>query len=168
MFADNGETETGRVVYLPWIIMTGLPQAAEMLHTLAMAWGGSTGAAVFGWMIGPLAAVGLLGYLRSRYSLRTAWVGLAALLAGYTMTASLAWGYVDWLGLLFGLGCFLFLDSWRQSNRGSDAAWAGIFAGLAFGAKYTAGNLAAAGGLTLLWHIWRCRLPCVPSAAWAP
>lgn len=154
----------GRVEYLPWIIMTGLPQGTEMLYTLAMGLGGGQAAAVIGWLFGPLAAAGLLGFLRCRFDARTAWAGLAALLAGYSMITALAWGYVDWPGMLFGLALLMLLDSWRQSGRGADLAWAGVFAGLAFGAKYTAGILAIGGGLALLDHIWRRKAALVPAA----
>lgn len=154
----------GRVEYLPWLVMSGMPQTVEMIYTLAIAWGGLPLATVMGWSIGPLVSLGLLGWLRSRFDARTAWAGLAALLAGSTLLSALAWGYVDWAGMLFGLGCLALLEAWRE--RGADGLlfWAGIFAGLAFSAKYTAGNLALVGGCVLFWHIWRRRARLIPAA----
>jgi len=153
----------GRVAYLPWLAMTGMPQTNEMVYTLGMAWGGLPLATLFGWSIGPLAALGLLGWLRYRFDARTAWAGLAALLAGPTLISALAWGYVDWPGLLFGLGCLALLDAWREHGAPALLFWSGIFAGLAFSGKYTAGNLALVAGGVLLWHVWRQRARLIPA-----
>ena len=74
--------DAGRISYLPWIVMTGMPQTTEMLHTWAMALGGNEAAVTLVWVIGLLACLGLLGYLQQRWDARAAWVGAAALLAG--------------------------------------------------------------------------------------
>ncbi len=152
----------GKISYLPWIVMSGHPQTAEMLYTWAIGLGGLETAPVLGWFFCLLASLGLLGYLFQRISIRAAWVGLGALLAGYTLAVSTAWGYVDWLGLYFGLGCLVSLDRWRAENRQSDLLLAGAFAGMAMGTKYTSAVLILVAGVALTWHVWKKK------AAWWP
>jgi hypothetical protein len=85
-----------------------------MLYTWAMALAGEQAAAVLGWLTGALALAGMLGYAASRFGVRAAWISVAALLCGSTLADSLAWSYVDWFAILFGLGCIAALDSWLQ------------------------------------------------------
>jgi len=147
--------QAGRVAYLPWIMMSGMPQVTEMLYTWAMGMAGAPAATTLGWSFSLLAVLGLMGYLRQRLDLQAAWVGAASLLAGYTLAVSMAWGYVDWLDLFFGFGCLVMLDLWRQDGLPRNLVLAGAFAGLAFGTKYTAAVLLAVSGVTLLWHVWK-------------
>lgn len=156
----------GRITYLDWIVMSGHPQNAEMLYTLAISFGGSEAAALFGWVFAPLTAVGLLGYLRPRLGARPAWVSLAALFAGYSLTTATADAYVDWLGLLFGFACLVLMEHWEQAYHKRDILLAGMFAGLALGTKYTAGVLGLTAGVALLWHIWRNRWPLLKNLGW--
>lgn len=155
--------QDGRIGYLPWIAMTGMPQVSEMLYTWAMSLGGAQAAALLGWMAAGLALLGLLGYLRMRLSANAAWVGIAALLAGYTLAIASAWAYVDLFGLYFGVGCLIALDGWRTYGKKSWLVLAGISAGLAFGTKYTAGVLAIAAGVTLIFHIWKSKAKALPA-----
>jgi len=155
--------QDGRIGYLPWIAMTGMPQISEMLFTWAMALGGAQAAALLGWMAAVLALLGLIGYLRMRLSARAAWVGAASLLAGYTLAIACAWAYVDWFSLYFGVGCLIALVGWRTYGKKIWLAAAGITAGLAFGTKYTAGVLAIAAGVTLLFHIWKSKAKAIPA-----
>jgi hypothetical protein len=147
----------GRVVYLPWIMKTGMPQTAEMLYTWAMAIAGGSGAAVFGWATGTVTIAGLLGYLYQRFEARTAWVGTAALMAGFTLPVALSWAYVDWWCLTFGFGALVALDQWRQRGERRALVLAGVMAGFALGTKYPAGVLGLAAGAALLLHTWRRR-----------
>lgn len=153
----------GRIAHLPWIVMSGHPQTSEMLYTWAIALGSRPAATTLGWSFALLVAVGLLGYLRQLLGTRAAWAATAALFAGYTLAVATAWGYVDWLGLTFGLGCLVSLDRWRQEARRSDLLLAGAFAGLALSTKYTAGVLGLAAGITLTWHCWKCRRQFLPT-----
>ncbi|HQN43018.1 MAG TPA: hypothetical protein PLA25_02710 [Anaerolineaceae bacterium] len=156
--------DNGRVAYLPWQVMSGMPQNAEMIYLLAMLLGGGPAATTVGWAFGLLALAGWLGYLADRLGPRPAWVGLAALTAGYSMVMLTAAGYVDWLALWFGLGVLVLLDDWRQNGGGHTLALAGVFAGLAVGAKYTAGVIALAGLGALAWHTWKRRDAFIPRA----
>jgi hypothetical protein len=147
----------GRVEYLPWIMKTGMPQTAEMLYTWAMALSGAAGAAVMGWVAGFVTILGLLGYLFQRLGSRPAWVGVASLLAGFTMPVAISWAYVDWWCLMFGFGALVSLDQWRQFGGVRPLVIAGLMAGFALGTKYPAGVLGLAAGVTLIWHAWRRR-----------
>ncbi len=149
--------DAGRVTYLPWMIEAGIPHNTEMLYTWAMALGGAQAAAVFGWMVGVMAVVGLLAYLAERLDLRPAWVGIAALFAGSSTVAALAWAYADWMTLFLGLGMLVCLDRFRRFGERRDALAAGAFAGMALATKYTAGVLGLVGFVALIWHVWRRR-----------
>jgi hypothetical protein len=131
----------GRVGYVAEVTHWGFPQLAHMLIT----WAGALGAgreALVAWGMGLLAVVGLLGQLSAHLGARRAWVAVAALLCGGSLAAALSSAYVDWPSLLMAWAVLLFLDLWLQKRAAVWAIWAGVFCGLAFGAKYTAGILA--------------------------
>ena len=146
--------QAGRVFYLPWHVMTGMPQNAEMLYTWVIALGGNSAATVLSWSFGLLALFGLLGYLRQQLDLPSAWAGAACLMAGFTVVMVMGWGYVDWLVVLVSLGTLVCLDCWRQTGARRWLILAGVFTGLAIGTKYTSGVLALTGMVALCWHIW--------------
>ncbi len=149
--------QSGSFDYLPWIAMSGMPQATEMLYTLAMGLGGPTGATVLGWFFALLALLGLAGFVRTRLDNPAGWVAPISLLAGYTFAISMAWGYVDWLGLFFGLGAIVCMDNWRISGKRRSLFFAGLFAGFAFSTKYTAGFLSIALFGAFCWHCYKRR-----------
>lgn len=133
----------GKITHVGWLMMSGYPQNAEMLYLLAIALGGASAAAVLGWGFAVLGLSGLLGWLYPRWGSRAAWTGCAALFAGSTLVLSSGWGYVDWLGLLFGLGCLILLDMWQKETQQSRyLLLAGVFCGMAIGTKYPFGLLA--------------------------
>ncbi len=134
----------GRINYVPELIYWGMPQQLEMGGVFAMALGGVEAMVVFSWAFGALTLVGLLGYLNERFSPRAAWVALASLLAGQTLSDSLSWAYVEWPVMLYGFGVFVLLDLWT-SRRERNLLWmAALLAGFAIGMKYTAGILVLA------------------------
>jgi hypothetical protein len=143
---------SGHVSYVPDNMFWGMTQLGEMLYTLVVALGGIQTATVLGWMFGVLAMVGLLGYANKIFGSQTAWIAVASLLSGYTLAVSLAWGYVDWLAILFGLAVFVSLDMWRVGGGLKELVVAGIFTGMALGVKYTAGVLLLAGLGVILYH----------------
>ncbi len=159
----NAYLNDGRVAYLPWIVMTGMPQNTEMLYTWAIALGGNSAATTLAWFFGVITLVGLAGYLYQRLDGPSAWAGIACLLAGYTTSMVMGWGYVDWLVMLMGLGALATLDDWRRSGESSLLVLAGVFTGLAIGTKYTSGVLALAGSAGLLWHAWKRKASFVPA-----
>ena len=144
--------DAGRFVYIPWNIFWGMPQIAESLYTLTMSLAGAPSATALGWLFGVLTLVGVLGYIGQYIGgIVYGWVGVASLLAGFTLSSSIAWGYVDWLTMLFGLGFLIMLDRWRVSEEREYLLLSGAFAGLAVGTKYTAGILVLSGvGLVVL------------------
>jgi len=143
--------DAGRIVYLPGIMYWGMPQITEMLYTWAMALAGAEAAVVLGWMIGLLSMVGILGFVSQRINARSAWIGLAALMAGYTTASSMSWGYVGWMTILCGWAFLQVMDQWVAGRARKDLILAGVFAGIALGAKYTAGVLVLCGLATIAW-----------------
>ena len=144
----------GRIEYQPWLIFWGMPQMIEMLYTWAMALGGTEAAPVLGWGIGGLTLLGLVSWTATRISPRAGWVAAACLLGGFTLAISLAWGYVDWLAMCFGLSALILLDLWRETGNSKILLLAGLVVGFAIGTKYTAGILALGGMVIVVWKMW--------------
>ena len=140
----------GRVTYLPEIIYWGMPEQTEMLYTLAMLFGGTEPGALLGWCIALLALVGTFSYANERLDLRAAWAAIVCLLAGETFSSSLAWGYVEWPSMLFGISMLISLDQWLTGKALKSAVLAGIFAGMGLATKYTTGILLIAGAVVIL------------------
>jgi hypothetical protein len=136
--------EAGKFIFTPENPYWGMPLSAELLYTWAMALGGPETAAVLGWFIGVLTLAGVVG-LGNRISPRAGWVAAAALLAGETLSSSLAWAYVDWGMALQGCAVIIALDAWRLRKSRSIIIIAGLLAGFAFGFKLTAGLVIPAG-----------------------
>ncbi len=164
MVMPDAYLRAGRVGYLPWIVMSGMPQTAELLYTWVIALAGNPAAAVLGWMFGLLSILGLTGALRQVFDVRAAWVGAAALLAGFTPAWLLAGGYVDWLVFLLSLGALVMLAAWRADGSRRSLIMAALFTGLAVGSKYTSGVLALAALAALAWHAWKRRAAFIPAA----
>ncbi len=139
----------GGISYLPWLFYWGMPQLAELIFTWLTALAGAQAAATFGWLVGALVMAGVVGMLKDSVSLRAAWVGAAALVAGISIASSLAWAYVGWITMLFGLGLLEALRRWSAGPSLGAALIAGLCAGLALGVKYTAGILIPGGLLAL-------------------
>ncbi len=140
----------GRVIYLPENAFWGMPEQTEILHTLAMLFGGNEAATFLGWAMGLLALIGIFSYTCERLGQRAAWAALACLLAGGTLSASLAWGYVEWPSMLFGTCMLIALDKWLTDKDQKSIALAGIFTGMALATKYTAGIILIAGAVVIL------------------
>ncbi len=127
----------GRINYIPELMFWGMPQIQEMGQSFAMALGGAESAVVFSWTLGVLTLASLLGYLSEKFSSRAAWGALAALLAGFSLSDSLSWGYVGWATMLYGFGFFLLLDLWRERNEDKFLWISALLLGFALGTKYT-------------------------------
>jgi hypothetical protein len=142
----------GRVSYVAELTHWGFPQLAHMLMTWVGAMGSQHGALV-GWGTGLLACIGIIGHVADGLRPRRAWVAAAALFCGGSLATSLSSGYVDWPTILLAFAMLLMLDLALapSGSRRLWLTWAGIFCGLAFGAKYTAGLLAPLGALAIVW-----------------
>lgn len=143
----------GRITYLSENAFWGLSSLVEMLHTLVMLFGGNESAALLGWAIGLLSILGVFGFVNERFGPRAGWVAAACLLAGETLSASLAWGYTEWPAMLFGFAMLAALAEWVNTHSTKELLLAGIFAGSALGIKYTAGILVIAGIVVILSEI---------------
>ena len=141
--------EAGKFMLTPENPFWGMPLSAELLYTWSMALGGPETAAVLGWFFGVLALAGVVG-VGKNISPRAGWVAVAALLAGETLSSSLAWAYVDWGTALQGCALVIALDAWRQCKLRSNVVLAGLLAGFAFGFKLTAGVVIPAGWAMLI------------------
>jgi hypothetical protein len=103
-------------------------------------------------MVGLVALIGLLGFISSVFGPDPAWVGVSALLAGFTLADGLSWGYNDWWTILFGLGCLIALSRWKETDQDGHLAVAGLLAGIAVGTKYTAGILLLCSIVVIVLH----------------
>ncbi len=148
----------GRITYLPEIMFWGMPQQTEMLYTLAMRFGGAESAALLGWGIGVLTLAGIFDFTHSKFGIKAAWAAVACLLAGQTISAALAWGYVEWPMMLYGTGMLIAFSDWKEGKKQSRLVLAGIFAGMALATKYTAGIMLLA-GLTIITAEFKGRRP---------
>jgi len=143
--------QLGKIEYLPGNVFWGMPQNTETLYTLVMRLGGIEAATLLEWTMGVLAIVSLYDHTKNRISPRAAWCAVACLLAGETISSSLAWGYVEWPSALYAIAMFVTLDNLNQSEDLKGIVLAGIFAGLSLATKYTAGIVLIAGlGIILI------------------
>jgi hypothetical protein len=144
-----------KVAYLPWQIMSGMPQGMEMLYTWMLSLGGGEAAAALGWAIGLVGMLGLLGYLQQRLNERAAWVGLSSLLASFSLVKLLGIAYMDTLPFLYGVATLIVIDAWAREGGWRWLMLSGSLAGLAIGSKYTAGVLALSSLAAIAWHLRR-------------
>jgi len=141
--------DISRFGYNQEMMYWGFPQLPHMLSTWVLSLGAPFGSLI-GWVMGALTILGLLGLLAEHLGIRRGWVAVASLLAGSSLAASLGWAYVDWPTILFAWAMIFMLLEWSSGKQERSLLLAGIFAGLAFGSKYTAGVLAPLGMIFVL------------------
>ncbi|MHB8135860.1 MAG: ArnT family glycosyltransferase [Anaerolineaceae bacterium] len=144
-----------RIDDIPWLVMSGMPQTAEMMYLDVMAVAGETAPLILNWFFGILTSIGLFGFLKEKVNAKSSLVGVVCLFSGYTVVSSLSWGYVDWVGCLFGMGMTVCIIQVIDHYSKSLVFLSGIFAGLAFSTKYPAGVIFLCGFFTLSLIIWR-------------
>ncbi len=135
----NAYLQNGHITYLADTMFWGMPQLTEMIYLPAIRIAGIEAAAVTGVLVGAVALLGLLGYVKSKFNNVAAWTAVAAVLAGGSLSWSLATGYVDWMGLLFGWSALAALTHWLEKQDRRMLILAGLFCGGAIGTKYSAG-----------------------------
>ena len=145
--------ENGRFGYAPNNIFWGMPQLGELIYTWVGALGGFQTAQVLGWFYPALALAGLLGVVYPRLGARPAWVAAGSLLAGYSLSSAFAWGYIDWLVILFGVALIILLDRWHEQMGVFHIWMISAAVGLALAVKYSAGILIFGVLVIILWHL---------------
>jgi hypothetical protein len=139
----------GRLYAPRGIVYAHFPQNGEMLFTLALSLGSDLLAQMYAWLASALAVLWVLSFGR-RVTKAAPWA--AVLVATHTAVLLLSsTAYVETLVMLWTTGAILsFLASGEGEDRGL-LLLSAAFTGLALGAKYYAGLLAAALFLRLVW-----------------
>jgi hypothetical protein len=132
----------------------GFPQLIEMLFMWLMSWRG-VGAAVsiVHWLFGALTlmlAGGYAGRLTGRA--RAGLLAAAFLLTAESFWLEFMWPYVDLLMPAYAAASFILIMRWRESGSWRLLVVAGLLAGGAPGAKYTAIGVVAGLGALVLWE----------------
>jgi 4-amino-4-deoxy-L-arabinose transferase-like glycosyltransferase len=132
----------------------GYPQLVEMLFMWLMSWRG-VGAAVsiVHWSFGALTLM-LVGGYASRLTNRpkAGLLAVAVLLTAESFRLQFAWPYVDLLMPAYAAASFILIMQWRESKSWRLLVAAGLLAGGAPGAKYTAIGVVAGLGVLVLWE----------------
>jgi hypothetical protein len=122
-----------------------MPQLSEMTFALAMKFGGAQAAALLEWMIGLVALAVIFSFIQQTLNKNSAWVAVASLLCGWTLSNALSRAYVEWSLVLYGALFLIQLNQWRATRSRTDLIWSAIFAGFALSTKYVGGILVVAG-----------------------
>ncbi len=154
--------ETGKIVHLSDNLFTGFPQLVEMMYTWALALRSGPTAATLGWVVGVIATLGLGGFTARVIGKEFRWIAPAFLLSGASLSRGLCWAYVDLWVFTFGLATIIVLDQFSRTKKWGWLSLAGIYSGLAFSSKYTAGMILPI-GVTYLFIAWLQSLPDPPS-----
>lgn len=142
--------ENGRISFLPDNLYAGFPGLSSMWFTWSILMHASTSAAVFGWLVGVLAILGLVG-LFSRVSEKDSyWLAPAFLLSGSSLSQALHWAYVDWWVILMGIVSWIVLITYLENHQSFWIGLAGVLLGFTISVKYTSGILLVLFGLVLL------------------
>jgi hypothetical protein len=134
-------------------VFAHFPQNGEMLFALALALGSDLLAQMLMWLAAALSVAWLWTMAGAEIAVEARLLG-ALLLATHTGVMLLAsTTYIEPLVMLWTTAAVLLFWRWRRESAGAPRSWlalAAIFAGLALGAKYTAGITAGALGLVLV------------------
>ncbi|MCX5796935.1 MAG: phospholipid carrier-dependent glycosyltransferase [Elusimicrobia bacterium] len=134
-------------------VFAHFPQNGEMLFVLALALKSDLLAQMFMWLAAAL-SVAWLWTMAGAEIAAEARLLAALLLATHTAVMLLAsTTYIDPLVMLWTTAAVLLFWRWRRESAGAPRSWlalSAIFAGLALGAKYTAGITAGSLGLFLV------------------
>jgi len=142
--------QIGRIVYIPNNMEWGNARQIETLYILVMSMGGTETAALLGWATGLMTLLAFADFTGKIFNTDSAWVGVASLICGPSLAVHLASGYVDWEAMLFGLAVLICLVEWVTKRDNTILYMAGLFAGMAFATKYTAGIVLFSGAMVIL------------------
>jgi hypothetical protein len=126
----------------------GFPQWGGMLFMAAMQMGNDRAAAVMHWVFAPLTLM-LLPDLLKPIAPRSGWLAAALLLSTTTLVMLAGWAYVEWMLMFAVTASMLAVVCASETGQRRWLTIAGVMAGLAFGAKYTAVGAIAGLGLAV-------------------
>jgi hypothetical protein len=141
---------SGGIDFANWLMFWGMPQLVELNYLVALQFGGLQAAALLGWTTGFMALIGAVTWLAQHFGIRSAWIGAAALVSGFTTSLSLGWAYTEWWALWYGLAVLVLLSETGERLDRRQVVLAGVFAGLALSTKYSAGMILICGVLGFL------------------
>lgn len=131
----------------------GFPQGVEVLYTLTIGLTGrETAAAPIHTVFGGILLLAAAALTRRYTDAATAWLSVALLLGSYSLWLLLAWPYVDLGVMAYTLLTLIAVNQWRETGGTAWLMIAGVFAGLLVGVKYTAGMVAIALAVYVLWQ----------------
>jgi len=129
----------------------GFPQAVEVLYGLTMRLAGrDTAAAPLHFYFGLLALMSTAGLLRRVANRDAAYLSVLLYLSSFSIWLLFGWPYVDLVVMAYGAFSLITMTQWRATNMRGWLILAGLFAGMALGAKYTAGMLIITLGIFIL------------------
>jgi 4-amino-4-deoxy-L-arabinose transferase-like glycosyltransferase len=134
----------------PVNVFMGMPQVGEMLYTLAVLLRGEGSAQLLGWLTSALAVIGLSSLTGRLIGSRWAPWSAAILFSAPTLAVWPAWGYVDFLTFGAMVATLTVLTIWLRDGQRRSLVLAGILAGVAVSAKYTALSVPVGAGLAIL------------------
>jgi 4-amino-4-deoxy-L-arabinose transferase-like glycosyltransferase len=129
----------GGLCYIPESFFAQFPQNVDLLFTFALLLDGETLAQLFHWFLAVAATGAVASLSRTLYPRAEGWIAAACFATIPTAALISSWAYVD-LGVVF----FILLSTnsvihWWRRGRRVDFVLAAVLAGVAAGAKYTAG-----------------------------
>ena len=129
----------GGFCYIPESFFAQFPQNVDLLFTFALLLDGETLAQLFHWFFAVAATCAVASLSRTLYPRAEGWTAAACFATIPTAALIASWAYVD-LGVVF----FTLLSTgaavrWWRRGRRLEIVLACLFAGVAAGAKYTAG-----------------------------
>ncbi|MFQ5868324.1 MAG: ArnT family glycosyltransferase [Candidatus Zixiibacteriota bacterium] len=127
--------QTHTIVFLPTMLYSATPFASEMINSLFMLIKGEVSAQLaqhlFGWAL----LFALFSFAKSRYGSKGGLLAVAGFLCLSSFISVFSEPKNDMLITLFSLLAVWSLLSWNDSEKRSDLALVGVFAGLASGTK---------------------------------
>lgn len=142
--------QNGGISFLPDNLYAGFPGVSSMWFSWALLISAPEAAAVFGWVVGVMAVLGLVGFASRVVNRQYSWLAPAILLSGSSVSQALHWAYVDWWVILFGIVIWVILINYLEDQARLWLVLAGMEIGFVIGVKYTAGISLVLFGLVLL------------------
>ena len=130
--------QSGRLAPTPELRYAVFPQLAEMLFSGCLLLGGDTMAQCVSLVFLLITCAGIVGFLRSAFSGKTALWGGALLLSCSAVTRLGAVAYADMVLTAFVTLSVLAVERWRRDNSHGWLILAAILSGCACGVKYSA------------------------------